>query len=412
MAASNIQISRFHPAESKLVKYSGNVLNRAIEEERITEDDSQLIQEFVSEISATRHISAGRGFKLHYTLVNLRDYVGPFKENTIADIYSGIDRVRNAKKQDGNPRYKQNSISDYVRFLKRFYLWMIENKYTSIDEKKIQKIQPPSYDLMTKTPDMLLSEEEIRAMIEACQNSRDRALLSTLYEGGFRIGEIGTLRWRDVKFTDWNVTITTSFKTGKSRTVPLVISRAYLAQWRNDYPLTVTPDAFVFLTNRKNPLGYAGVAKQLRIIASRAGIKKHISPHLFRHSRATTLIRQGYGEAIVKKILWGNLNSKMFNTYLHLVDQDVEKVIAEKHGIIPKEHRERSKSLEPHQCPRCSEINPPTLAHCGVCGQPLTEEAMEREKIVRQQVDSHVDIKKLVEDEVRAALAKERRGKS
>jgi len=384
-ATSTIQVSRFHPATATLIEYSGNVLSRGITEGRITEDDAQLIREFIAEISATRHISSGRAFKLHYTLVNLREYLGPYRQNTITDIYTAIDRVRNAKKEDGTPRYKQNSISDFIRFLKRFYLWMCENHYTEVEEKKILKIRPPAFDMMTKTPEMLLTEEEIRAMIESCMNSRDRAIIATLYEGGFRIGEIANLRWKDVNFTDWNATITTSFKTGKSRTVPLVMARSYLAAWRNDYPLPVTPESFVFLTNKKAPLGYAGVAKQLRIIAGRASINKHITPHIFRHSRATHLIRQGYGEAIVKKLLWGNLNSKMFNTYLHLVDSDVERVIAEKAGVAPKEHR--SKVLESRQCPRCFTVNGPTLAFCGTCGCELTEEAANKVSQSKEQAE-------------------------
>ncbi|MFA4850210.1 MAG: tyrosine-type recombinase/integrase [Methanoregula sp.] len=375
-ATSTIQASRFHANDATLVKYSASVLSRAIEEKRITDDDSALIREFVSEISATRHISAGRIFKLHYTLVNLREYLGPFRQNAIGDIYSAVDLVRNAKNSDGTPRYKQNSISDFVRFLKRFYLWMCENHYTTVEEKRIQKIRPPAYDLMTKTPEMLLTEEEVKAMIEACQNSRDRAILSALYEGGLRIGEIGALLWRDVKFTDWNATITTSFKTGKSRTVPLVMARAYLASWRNDYPLPITPESHVFLTSKKLPLSYAGLAKQLRIIAERAGVTKHITPHIFRHTRATILIRQGYGEAIVKKMLWGNLDSKMFSTYLHLVDSDVERVVAEKAGVITKE--QRSKTLEARQCPRCFTVNGPTKGICDVCGCELTEEAVNK----------------------------------
>jgi site-specific recombinase XerD len=278
---------------------------------------------------------------------------------------------------------------------------MCENHYTTIDEKKIQKIQPPSYDMNTKTPEMLLTEEEVKAMIEVCQNSRDRAILAALYEGGFRIGEIGTLRWKDVKFTDWNVTITTAFKTGKNRTVPLVMSRAYLASWRNDYPLPVTSDAFVFLTNKKAPLGYAGVSKQLRVIAKRAGITKHITPHIFRHTRATILIRQGYGEAIVKKLLWGNLNSKMFSTYLHLVDSDVERVVAEKAGIITKE--QRSKTLEARQCPRCFTVNGPTRGFCDVCGCELTEEAANNVMQAKEQGELQPEFQAIM-DRVRGEL--------
>jgi site-specific recombinase XerD len=349
----------------------------------------------VAEISATRHISSGRAFKLYYTLVKFREFIGPFRENTIADIYTGIDLVRTAKNPDGTSRYKQNTLGDFIRFLKRFYLWMCENHYTIINEKKIQKIRPPSYDTSTKTAEMLLTEEEVKAMIEACQNSRDRAIIATLYEGGLRIGEIAALKWKDVKFTDWNATITTAFKTGKSRTIPLVMARSYLAAWRNDYPLPVTSDSFTFLNNKHTPIGYAGIAKQLRIIAGRAGIKKHITPHIFRHTRATIMIRQGYGEAIIKKLLWGNLNSDMFSTYLHLVDGDVERVIAEKAGVAQKD--QRSKALESRQCPRCFTVNGPTLGFCGTCGFELTKEAMEKVKQSKGQAELQPEYRALVE---------------
>jgi integrase/recombinase XerD len=400
-ATSTTQISHFHPDDATFMRYSKSVMIRGIEEKRITEDDALLIREFVAEISATRHISTGRAFKLNHTLINLREYLGPYRQNTVADIYTAVDSVRNAKDSNGIPRYKQNSICDFVRFLKRFYLWMCENHYTTIEEKKIQKIQPPAYDTNTKTPEMLLTEEEVKAMIEVCQNSRDRAILAALYEGGFRIGEIGTLLWKNVKFTDWNVTITTAFKTGKNRTVPLVMARAYLASWRNDYPLPVTPDAFVFLSNKKAPLGYNGLAKQIRVIAKRAGITKHITPHIFRHTRATILIRQGYGEAIVKKLLWGNLNSKMFSTYLHLVDSDVERVIAEKAGIITKE--ERSKTLEARQCPRCFTVNGPTRGFCDTCGCELSEEAANKVMQAKTQGELQPEFQAIM-DRVRGEL--------
>lgn len=394
-ATSTTQISKFKPSDSTFIEYSRNTVNHALQENRITDDDAQLIREFVAEISATRHISSGRAFKLYYTLVKFREFIGPFRENTIADIYTGIDLVRTAKNPDGTSRYKQNTLGDFIRFLKRFYLWMCENHYTIINEKKIQKIRPPSYDTSTKTAEMLLTEEEVKAMIEACQNSRDRAIIATLYEGGLRIGEIAALKWKDVKFTDWNATITTAFKTGKSRTIPLVMARSYLAAWRNDYPLPVTSDSFTFLNNKHTPIGYAGIAKQLRIIAGRAGIKKHITPHIFRHTRATIMIRQGYGEAIIKKLLWGNLNSDMFSTYLHLVDGDVERVIAEKAGVAQKD--QRSKALESRQCPRCFTVNGPTLGFCGTCGFELTKEAMEKVKQSKGQAELQPEYRALVE---------------
>jgi Site-specific recombinase XerD len=191
-------------------------------------------------------------------LTQLREFVGPFKTNTIADVYSAIESIRSAKKPDGSPRYKKNTISDFIRFLKRFHLWLADNDYSSIDVKKLNKIHTPGYDTMTKTVEQLLSEEQIKAMIEACRISRDRALIACLYEGGFRVGELGKLTWKQVKFTDWNVVINVNDKTERPRFIPLVMARSYLAQWKNDYPEQITEDGFVFLTPANTNLSSTG----------------------------------------------------------------------------------------------------------------------------------------------------------
>lgn len=363
----------FHKSDEEHRRYLEGSIRRHLESGQITSDDAGLIREFLEEIRATKHISLVRARKLNAHLISWRKFIGPYRENTITDLYAGIDRLKLHNQANGE-KYEQNTQRDFVVFLKRFYLWMIENGYSSLKEKKIKAIKPPATNTMTKTAEGLLSEEEIRAMLEACMTSRDRALLACLYEGGFRIGELGNLTWGQVKFTDWNITFNVNDKTGKPRFVPLVFSRGYLAQWRNDYPGIASPDSPVFLTRRGEPLSYAGIAKQIRDIALRAGITKHITPHLFRHSRITAMIRNGYNESVIKKIFWGNINTPMFITYAHLTDSDIEKEIAEHAGIEQKTITHRSEALDPRQCNRCHTVNPPTASFCSSCGGPLTEE--------------------------------------
>lgn len=376
MASNTIQLNRFYMRDDKHAQYSENSLKKAVNENRITQDDADHIKEFVMEISAIQKISPKRIFKYHYILVNWREFIGPFAEVSISDLYTAINRIQTAKKESGEPRFARNTLADYIRFIKRFYIWMYENKYTKLDLRKIQKIKPPAFNTMTKTVDMLLSEEQVRAMIEGCQISRDRAIISMLYEGGFRIQELGTLRWNQVKFTDWNVTVNVDSKTGKPRYIPLVMARSYLAQWKNDYPFPVTEDGYVFLTNgRHEQLQYHGIKKQILILAKRAGIEKHITPHIFRHSRITHLIQQKYPESVIKLMMWGDINSKMFHTYAHLTNSDIDNAIAAKNGIIPVESRMKSTVLEPKQCARCFTVNAPTVQFCGQCGLPLTSEA-------------------------------------
>ena len=366
---------RFHATEDKYREYTQNVFQKGLADGTITTDDAALIQEFIAEIQSTSpSISAGRIFKLLSILVSWRKFIPPYRTNTLNDLYLGIAEIKMAKRSNGQP-YARDTQNDYVKLLRRFYLWMIENEYSTIPEKKILKIKGPAPNMMTKTAEQLLTKEEVEAMLTKCQNSRDRALIAMLYEGGFRISELGRMRWNQIKFTDWNATVNVSGKTGKGRFIPLVMSRAYISQWRNDYPLDPHSDAFVFLTEtERKPLQYRGVAKQLSKIAKRAGISKHITPHIFRHSRITHLIQQGVQESIIKKMMWGNITTKQFQTYAHLTDEDIENEIAQKHGIITKENK-KEKVLEPRQCPRCFTVNAPTDKFCNSCMFPLDEEA-------------------------------------
>ena len=77
------------------------------------------------------------------------------------------------------------------------------------------KIQPPSCDPLTKNADDILSGDEILAMIRGCQNSRDRAIIATLYESGVRIQELATLSWSQLTFDEYGVIINIDARTWK-----------------------------------------------------------------------------------------------------------------------------------------------------------------------------------------------------
>ena len=100
----------------------------------------------------------GRANKLVFTLLGWRRFVGEFSENTIADLYAGVPALKSGLNHRGRP-FKQNTISDYVAILKQFYLWLIENEYSFISEKKLRKLQTPRKDPMTKTASALLTPD-------------------------------------------------------------------------------------------------------------------------------------------------------------------------------------------------------------------------------------------------------------
>ncbi len=388
----------FHNAKSVYAEHS---IDNALQAGQLTADDARLIRDFIAEIKVTGGIGVSRANKLTYILVSWRQYIGPFRTDTVADLYRGIEALREARHGDMGIPYKQNTLKDHLTLLKRFFRWLRANGYSSVPADKIEGIRAPKADRMTKTAGQMLTEDEVRAMIDACQTSRDRAIISTLYEGGFRVQELGQLTWAQVKFDDYGTVINVDEKTGAPRYIRLVSATQYLIQWKNDFPFQVTPDALVFVSNRRLPVQYAAIAVQLKKIARRAGIRKKVTPHLFRHSRVTAMIRQGYSESIVKKTMWGNLDTLMFSSYLHLVDNDTDNEILEKHGIRRPEEK-RSVAMEIRQCANCNTVNPPTFQFCSTCGEPLTEEARLSVERLRR------DIEKLPEYKMIMGLARQK----
>ncbi len=63
--------------------------------------------------------------------------------------------------------------------------------------------------------------------------------------------------------------------------------------------------------------------------------QKYITPHIFRHSRIIHLIQQGVGELIIKLIMWGFVDSRMFINSAHLTGADIDREICKLYGIEP-----------------------------------------------------------------------------
>ncbi|MFA5002410.1 MAG: site-specific integrase [Methanolinea sp.] len=354
----------------------------------LNDRDISLIKAFVAEMQASRNTSLKRAHKFTYTLVGWRRFIGPFDQNDMVALYAGIAALKSGTSKRGKP-FMKNTITDHMIILKQFYLWLIENGYSQIPEKKLRNLRPPNHETMTKVASDLLTPEEITAMVRACTRSCDRAVIMMLYEGGFRIGEIGMMRWGDLIFDKWGVVVNVNFKTNKPRYIRLVMAREYLASWKNDYPChPMNPEMPVFITEHYNALTHGSINLQLKRIARRAGIQKRITPHIFRHSRITHIIKDGVSESVIKLMMWGSLTTDMFQTYAHLTGKDIDSEILRTYGINENETGEafKERRLEPIQCVHCRHINAPMAGYCNLCGRSLTEEATESDDEIHESI--------------------------
>jgi len=363
-------------------------ISRYLKEERITPGDARFIGEFLAERRAAGGISPRRADKLVYTLLGWRRFVPPFDTLNLTAVYNGVETIKHAEHRHNRP-FKQNTLFDHVAILKQFLLWMIENEYSVLPEKKIKGIKTPRKDTKTKTASQLLTPEEIQVLIKACRSSRDRAMLMTLYEGGFRPGEICQLAWGDMKTDSKGIAVNVNFKTGITRYIRLVMAKKYIAEWRADYPVPITEKSLVFLTETRHPMTWHTMTVQIRRIAERAGITKHLTPHLFRHSRITHLLQEGAKESTVKLMMWGSLSTDMLTTYAHLTGRDIDDDISRLYGLEEDTKGKENARLEPRICPTCNLINPPGEDYCRGCMEALSIEAISEEEAIRRFVLNH-----------------------
>jgi len=103
--------------------------------------------------------------------------------------------IENLVLQINNSNYAHISKGKLKFTLKRFYKWLYEsNTYPEI----VSWIKADMGKTTKKASDML-TEDEVKQLIATCLNSRDRALISLLYDSGMRVGELLGLRIKDLQ---------------------------------------------------------------------------------------------------------------------------------------------------------------------------------------------------------------------
>ncbi len=252
-----------------------------------------------------------------------------------------------------------------------------------------------------KDPDVLLNRNDVKKMIKKCDHPRDKAIIAVLYESGARLSEFLGLKLRSIDFDKYGAIMRLNpdadNKTG-TRRIRLVESEPYLRDWIQHHPDQDDKNAplFISLASRSygTQLSNSGCRGLLNKIADRTDIGKNVYPHLFRHSRATELAKEGYTERDMEIMLGWVPGSDMPATYVHMSGADIEEKILRFHGLLDED--EKSNPLEPWECPRCDFTNGSDIMFCGKCA--LAKDQKSAEKLDKAQSNAAKDINTLLEE--------------
>lgn len=261
--------------------------------------------EGMSELSLTNYARALKNFFL---------FIG----KTPADITTNDIRLYLYNYQQQR-NISNRSLDKYRMYICTFFTWAFDNEYLPTNPtKKLPKIK-----FETK-PRESMSQIELEYIRRACNTLREKAIVEFLYSTGCRVSELCGVTKSDVTWESNPVTVHLFGKGKKHRNSYLnakaeVALKAYLAS-RTDNSEAL----FCTEKGEAHKLGKGQIEKIIKKIVARAELNtnKKISPHVFRHTTATTALNNGMPVEEIQALL-GHSNISTTMIYAHTNDEAV-----------------------------------------------------------------------------------------
>ena len=217
--------------------------------------------------------------------------------------------------------------------IKQFFEFLLLE--TILTKNPSELLEPPK--IGRKLPEVLTIDEidSLIAMIDLSKTEghRNKAILETLYCCGLRVSELCDLRISQIFSREGFIRIIG--KGNKERLVPLAESvtrelQFYFESMRNNMEIVRGQEDFVFLNRRGKQLTRVMIFTIIKDLGNKAGIRKNISPHTFRHSFATHLLEGGANLRAIQEML-GHESIITTEIYTHVSSQAQREAILKYH---------------------------------------------------------------------------------
>ncbi|MGL4520139.1 MAG: tyrosine-type recombinase/integrase [Phocaeicola sp.] len=227
--------------------------------------------------------------------------------------------------------YSATSVNRKLSTLRSFYRYLLREKHVLVSP--MAKVVGPK---KKKPLPVFLKEEEMNRLLDETAYAdgfvgcRDRLIIELFYATGMRLSELIGLKDADIDFSASLIKVTG--KRNKQRLIPFGEElgdsmRSYLVT-RAEMGFDVV-GAFLVLGNGKAL--YAGKVYQLvkRSLSKVVTVKKR-SPHVLRHTFATSMLNNQATLSAVKELL-GHQSLSATEVYTHTTFEELKKVYEQAH---------------------------------------------------------------------------------
>jgi integrase/recombinase XerD len=200
------------------------------------------------------------------------------------------------------------------------FLSAIKYAYSNVLKKDITlNIKRPKRE--RRLPNVL-TQEEIKKMIDICSNKKSKLMISLLYACGFRVSELTNLKIEDLNLEE-NIGFVRQAKGKKDRifNIPVFLKEDLITQVSKQKE---KKESYLF-SGPKGNLTSRNLQKIVSINAKRAKIEKKVHPHTLRHSFATHLLESGTDIRKIQELL-GHADLSTTQIYTHISVEELKKI--------------------------------------------------------------------------------------
>ena len=294
-------------------------------------DWNQAIKDYKSYLKIERGLSLNSIMSYENDIISLKNYIldNKIKESPIECTPDTVNSFIYNSSKKNSPRSQARKISG----LKSFFKFLVFEGY--LKSSPMSNIESPK--LGRKLPD-ILNVEEISQMINSINikekfAQRNKTIIEILYGTGIRVSELIELKISNIFFKENLIRVLG--KGDKERFVPIGLKAKksiidYINNDRKYQKIEESSNDILILSKYGKKITRHMIFTLIKNISKKSGITKKISPHTFRHSFASHLLKNGADLRTIQLIL-GHENITTTEIYTHLDSKHLLNVMKKYH---------------------------------------------------------------------------------
>lgn len=234
-------------------------------------------------------------------------------------------------------RFKQKTVKRKIASVKAFYNYLEEeeilqdNPFRRIRVKFKENVTLPRIIPRNEIEQMLNYMYQCRSMdLKEKFLLRDIVVVEMFFATGARVCEISHIRKECIDLDSGLIRI--MGKGGKERYVQIGEPEVLrlIRQYYTENKSMIQKSGYFFVNRRGARYTEQSIRGMIQKYAEQAGIERHITPHMFRHSFATYLIEEGVDISCVQQIL-GHSSIRTTQIYIHVAARKQAEILRMKH---------------------------------------------------------------------------------